>query len=346
MSALTGYIDGEWKPLQILGMGAEDGSLIHVEVANPPGPTQSFQVGPTLIHGPNFSPVLGVGLSATFVWRDSETGEQLAVGPTPHFAEAGSVTLFATDLNAIQYLNCGFNNTQDSGIYNIGAPYDYPTQPLTGIENLNSLQNLVYFMCNNSGLVGGIDFSNMTHLLHIECYTAKINSVNLTGCTSLVRLCLEQNALNFLDLNPVSATLRDLRAAVQSGTLGQLEFATITGSMQMLYHYCVRDQKVLNHIPFSKMPAIVQRWDWNTHVDGVITNFEAPTSFNAVLNDYLSYFNPYSSGQLDAILVGLLTVPTTGRLILSGSGNVPSSTGLAAMATLISNGWNIESDWT
>jgi len=348
MSKLLGFIDDDWRPVSVLGVGDEDGSIIYVEVANQPSSSQTLQEGPTLTHGSNFSPLIGLSAPATIIWRDSLTNADLATGSTPTFNSSGSVTMFVTDLAAVEYLNCGFDHGQDTGIYDIGPSFNYETQSLLGIDDLNSLTNLKYFMCNNTAFNDSIDFSGLSSLEHIECFTANVTSVNLTGCSSLIRLCLEQSAIDYLDLNPVASTLRDLRSALQSGTTGRLEFASIIGQMPLLYHYCVRDQPVVNHIPLSKMPSVVQRWDWNTAFGGVLTNFEPPTSFNVVLSDYFTYQNPYTSEQLDSILTGLLSVPFSGNahLILVGTGSVPGSVGMAALGTLVNDiGWEIDEDW-
>ena len=53
-------------------------------------------------------------------------------------------------------------------------------------------------------VLADIDFSGMADLEFIECFHSDISTIDLTGCNSLVRLCLESCRVSYLDLNPVS----------------------------------------------------------------------------------------------------------------------------------------------
>ena len=164
---------------------------------------------------------------------------------------------------------------------------------------------------------------------------ARVTSINLTGCTRLIRLCMEQNALSHLDLNPVADCLYDLRAAVQDAS--SLTFETLDRPMANLWHYCVRDQVVVNMIPHAQLPVVIQHWTWNTHQ----STSDSPIS--AELDSYMSYGNTYDQESLDRILVGLDAIGSTGGSVdLSSNGPVaPSVIGLEARDNLVSKGWNV-----
>lgn len=337
MSILSVLHEGQWRVATIVGYG-KDGSLEHARINEP-----YVTVTTT---GATFSPKLELVADSTAIvrWINLDTTEPLGIGANPTISfgstgvrrigfrvERGGIDAFDDVLT----LNLGFNHDEDSGQYNIGASYDYTPQDISGVSGLQQLVNLKRFLAAGTGLTGQVDFSGLSQLEFIECFNSRVQSVDLTGCTSLIRLCMEANNLSSLDLNPVRNNLRDLRAAVQ--TTPSLTFAILTGPMTYLYHYCVRDQIIINSVPHSQLPVIEEHWDWNT---GQSTS-DAPIS--TALRSYISYSNPYDQASVDLILTTLASLITDGdwhSVDISG-GATPSATGQAAITTLESNGWSV-----
>ncbi len=337
MSTITILHEGEWKPAKIVGYGAN--GALQGAMLNEPCVTMQ-------VTGTSFAPKveLAAGSTATVYWMDTVTGRQLATGVNPTItwqtAATRTIGLRVDDgptpkFQDVRVLNFGFNAAEDSGTYNIGSGYNYASQPVTGIANLQFLVNLRYFLAAGTPLTGHVDFTGLSQLEHIECFNAHVQSLNLTGCTSLIRLCMEANSLSNLDLNPVRGNLRDLRAAVQNAP--SLTFATLSGPMTQLYHYCIRDQTVLNIIPHAQLPVIEEHWAWNTSQ----TTSDAPTS--SLLRSYASYGNAYDQASVDLILTTLASLITNGawRSVDISGGAIPSAPGLAAAATLRNNGWTV-----
>lgn len=337
MSTLSVLHEGEWKAAKIVGYGV-GGSLAYARL-NEPYVTMT-------VTGTSFAPQieLSSGVTATVRWIDLSTNQLLAAGTTPAitFSSTGIHTVgLRVEVNGVaafdrvRVLNFGFNNGNDAGTYAVDASYNYTAQSITGISGLTRLTNLRYFLAANTPLTGDLDFTGLSQLQFIECFAAHVQSIALTGCTSLIRLCMEANSLSELDLNPVSGNLYDLRAAVQNTP--SLTFTTLSSPMQHLYHYCIRDQVVYGLIPHAQLPVIEEHWTWNT----AQTTADAPIS--PVLRSYASYGNPYDQASVDRILVTLAALITDGAwhsIDISG-GAVPSAAGQSAAATLRANGWTV-----
>ena len=230
--------------------------------------------------GATFAPVVGLagGSGASVSWWCEETDETIA-GLTPSFSFGGAgtrhVQLTATGgggLGDIVTLNLGFDNGQDAGRYNIGAGYNKAAEAVSGIEYVNELTGLIRFLAANGNLAGTLDFTGCADLEYIECYSANVEAVTLTGCTSLIRLCLEECDLAALDLTPVVSCLYDLRSAnQQSGGLA----LTVTGTLANLYHLCLRGADgvyTVTGIPAAaQLPVVEEVWIWNTNLTGTLT---------------------------------------------------------------------------
>ena len=261
--------------------------------------------------GATFSPRVWLrsGATGTVEWQDS-TGTILAVGlePTINFGTAASrtVRMIASNADDVETINFGFDSNDDAGRYNIGSAYNHPFQLITAVSGLTNFPRLKNFCAASrytngvNRLSGVLDCTNLAYLEHIECYQAQLTNVVLTGCVSLVRLCLESNRINngTLNLNPVRSNLRDLRAA----ECGGVNFAALSGPLSALYHFCVRDQLVTGVPSAANFPALEEMWIWGTQQTGTLTVPSrvtsliayAPNSFTAVVVE-----NPASvvSGQ-------------------------------------------------
>lgn len=316
-----------------------------------PGPAPSD--GPSSVEldveGESFEPVIEMtsGSVAKVTWTDLDKGQILDLGTEPNLniANTRRIGLFVTngDLPAfdqVSAINLGFNHKEDAGEFNIGPQYDRPPQPVTRVKNIGLLTNLEKFCAGNTPLSGILDVSGLSRLQHIECYGAALESIELSGCSSLIRLCVEGCRVTSLDLNPVRKTLRDLRVAVQRSAGQGLTLTRLDGPLEMLYHYCTRDQIVHGSVPQSQLPAIEEYWAWNT---GQKT-LDRPTS--PLIRSFLAGKNPLDQESVDRVLEGIreLSGGTGGKVYLNGKSPngtpaSPSATGLQDADALRANGW-------
>lgn len=330
------WVSGTWRDVELLGVSVA-GDLVPAEPVHP----ADLTMVELAVSGTTLAPAIELSAAADVTWWDLDHEVQLGAGLAPSLSIAGVTRVGLAVLDAgrpayerVTTVNLGFNSNDDAGRDNIGPSYDRAAQPVTGVRNLRRLTGLRRFLAANGTLTGHVDLSGLAHLEFVECFSAEVSSVNLTGCASLIRLCLEQNRVGQLDLNPVRTTLRDLRAAEQHA-ISTLTFTTLDGPMTALWHYCIRDQTVLNIIPMSQLPVIEQHWAWNTNQSASA----APVSDR--LNSLISYSNTYDQPSVDRILAGLVTLGSLGGLCdLQGSAS-PSSTGAAAATTLRGRGWTV-----
>ena len=251
--------------------------------------------------GATFSPEveLAPGSTATVHWAWSG-GSTTGLTPTINFGSAATRTVTMTVLDTddsdaiadVVTFNIGYDNLQDPGLYMAPGSYNHTAQAVTGLGNVNAMVNLVRFLASTPNLAGALDFTGMAELEFIELYQSNVTAATLAGCDSLIRLDLEQCNVTTLDLNPVHATLRDLRAANQNGGASGLTFAPLTGGnvMEDLYHYCVRDQAVTGHFTLAQMPALEELWNWNTGQTGTL-NLGGSTA----LRELWCYDNDYTA---------------------------------------------------
>lgn len=317
--------------------------------------------------GATFSPAVELvgGSTGTVNWSWSG-GSTTGLAPTIGFGSAGTrtVTMTVTDgatdkIGDVRTFNIGFDHTQDAGTYMPSSSYDHAAQAVSGLSNVNAMTGLVNFLASTPSLAGALDFTGMTNLQFIECYQSQVTAVTLAGCASLIRLDVEQSQLSTLDLNPVHATLRDLRAAVQRGGAG-ITFAPLTGGavMDHLYHYCVRGQTVTGHYTAAQMPALQQLWDFwcsrtgTLDLGGTSTLYEvlsegnSYTAVTGIAGTALTHLTlngnvGFNAAAVDAILVAVNALGTSnGNLNLSNT-TPPTSTGLLAASALTGRGWTV-----
>lgn len=282
---------------------------------------------------------LSSGSSAVVTWQDG-AGAPLATGlaPTISFGSSGTrtVRLHSTNYADIVSINLGFDHTEDSGKEGPGAGYDKAPTGVSGVSGLAALAGLRQFMAADTTLTGPLDLTGLSNLEFVECFFAQITSVTLDGCTSLIRLCLEANHLTTIDLNPVVDNLRDLRIAIQFGGDHTLTFVPLSQPMAQLWHYCTRENAVVNSLPHSQLPVVEQYLTWSSG----LTTSDSPIS--TVLRDYESYNNTLDAASVNRIYIALDTlIPTgIGNVWLDGSAS-PSGAGATARTNLASRGWDI-----
>lgn len=333
--------------------------------------------------GATFSPVLELapGSDAEVVWLD-EAGSELARGASPTI-ELGSPTTrditLQTRFEDVVTVNLGFSSQDDAGRYSLKAEYDKPPEEVVAVSGLTLLTGLRRFLAAHGPLAGALDLAGLASLENVECFGAKVESVDLTGCTSVLRLCLEETALTALDLNPVAGSLRDLRAAAQQG--GALELTPLEAPLAQLYHFCVRDQTVTGHPTSDQLPACEELWNWSA---GQVGALPAPGSARSVMAAGNGYTSADLSGQwqydggwglldltgnrltsldltgchalqtlwlrdnaldqaaVDGVLREVASWRTPGfELTLEGSNAAPSRSGMAHVAELRGRGWKV-----
>lgn len=357
--------------------------------------------------GTTFSPTveLAAGSTATVSWvAESGAGERsegesgAVLGEAAQGAATASGTeptmTFATPwvhhvrmsvedggvdaLGEVTTFNLGFDHRDDAGIYNMGAGYDKAGQSVTSVENVSRLTGLLRFAAAHTPLAGSLDFTGCSRLLYIECIDSDVESVNVSGCTSLIRLVVEQTNLTTLDLNPVAANLRDLRAAAQQG--GTLTVTPLTAPLAALYHFCVRDQTLVNHPTPAQLPVVEEQWTWNTGQSGELTSAsnairslvvygnryataDLTDQFPAgrhgtleALNNNLTAINlngcsglhsidlsnnRLSTAAVDSVLAVVTSWGTSGGSLNLAANSAPSSNGMASGGTLTARGWTV-----
>lgn len=297
------------------------------------GPAPEPYTGAAITATAEFQPLLLAPEGTQIQWTNVSTGDT-ASGLSPTLA-AGTWEMQG-DVGQVHTLNLGFNSTEDSGRDSLGAEYDRePRQPVTRLENMGQLTGLVRLLAATPSLVGDLDLTGMAALEHVECYRANLSSVTLTGCSSLIRLCLEENAVTDIDLTPVRLTLRDLRLAGQTG--GQVK-ATCTGNLPVLWHYCLRGNPDCTHIPLDQLPVVEQWWVWNS---GLVSSVP-PVS--TVMKSALAYGNALDQSTVDAILTWQdqnLSSPSGSIRVDGGTSSAPSAAGIAAAESLRGRGISV-----
>jgi hypothetical protein len=340
--------------------------------------------------GSTFNPTieLATGSTATVIWT-TEGGEvATGVNPTFNFGSAATRHVQMAVLNGstnaldeVVTFNLGFNNSQDTGRYSIGVTYNKTAQAVSLVENINILTGLKRFAAANTNLAGTLDFTGCSALEFIECYGADVQGVTLTGCTSLIRLCVEQNNLSTLNLNPVAANLYDLRCAAQQG--GALTFTPLTSNMAVLYHFCIRDQTITNYPAASRLPVVEELWAWNCGLSGALTTASSATKSVALYSnsftsaDFTDQFpfgrgatldlhnnqlssitltgcrgiygfnvrtNNFDQADIDGILSTIESFGTWTGVIDVSNNAIPSAAGFASANTLRSRSWTVTTD--
>ncbi len=337
--------------------------------------------------GATFNPTveLAGGSTATVSWMVEGGTTVTGLSPTISFGTATTrhVRMSVHDggteaLDQVITFNLGFNHTDDQGLTTMGESYDKPGQAVTAVENISQLTGLRRFAAAHTSLAGSLDFTGCSRLQYIECFQCRIQSVTLSGCTSLIRLCVEQNDLTELNLNPVATSLRDLRAAAQQG--GRLTFVPLAAPLAALYHFCVRDQTVINHPLPAQLPVVQERWDWNSSQSGVLTTASSairllltkgnhytsaeltgqfPAGRNATLDASSNELtavnlsgceglvtvtlnnNRLSTAAVDGVLAAVASWGTVGQTVDLSANSGPSATGVASAAMLTERGWRV-----
>ena len=318
--------------------------------------------------GSAFAPEVECG-SGTVIWQCEETG-QILTGVSPTYSWGSAATrhvrmgvLGGSGLAGITTVNLGYSHTQDAGRYgptptgglqSPAADYDKSAEACSAVADISLCTGLKNFLAANGNLAGNLDFTGCSALEYIECCLADVQAVTLTGCTSLIRLCVEGCNLSTLDLGPVTSCLYDLRSAIQQG--GTLTFTALLSDMQHLYHFCSRDQLIVNP-PLTQLPALEELLLWNVLYYGALDLSGSPivhdiqAHSNAITSIDLTgcsqlwyadlHGNSLDETAVDAVLAEVESWGTSSHVVNLAGSHYPSAAGLADVAALQGRGWTV-----
>jgi hypothetical protein len=316
----------------------------HVMTSNTPALLPDGPVELTMEAGATtFQPwvQLQSGSTATITWKDT-TGATIGTGSQPTITVPANriVRMFVTQgglpaMNEVDYFNIGFDNSQDAGRDSIGVAYNWPSQRVVQMAGTQLLTGMRYFMAAGTPLVTAFNFTGMSNLQFIECFGSEIQTAILTGCTSLIRFCVEGCQITYMDFSPVKNVLRDLRCAANGP--GPVTLFS-DGPMTQLVHYCTQGQDVAHHIPSALLPAIIEYWVYGTNIT-TIDPIISPAAASILMQS-----NPLTSATVDGMLIQANAMGLSGSAITYDmvDGAPPSATGQAARVALESRGCRIE----
>jgi uncharacterized protein YjbI with pentapeptide repeats len=230
-----------------------------------------------------------------------------------------------------------FHTYEETGQYTVTVTFNKPQNVLAlnfegsdegyanliSITNLQNLTNLEGFRADYNSLVS-VDLSGMNKLTWVDISDCEeigsgdesLTNVNLTGCTDLLELRLDDSDF--------SAGLPNLRGLVN------------------LQNLDVDDSGLSGLIDLSYLPSL-ERCDLSSN-DGItavtISRSQPIGANNSTLN--LAECS-LTQAAVDFVLVELsLNSIADGYVYIDGPGNaIPSATGLAAKAVLVSRGWSV-----
>lgn len=278
-------------------------------------PSLEFVVNTTdnLEFGFNFTST-GEPIAFTINWGDGTIHEDSGGGgyyeESHEYAEVGEYTVTVTFDDPLKILELDFP----------GSSNDYAG--ISSITNLQYLSNLQDFRADNNHLES-VDLSGLTNLTYVDISdcelpdsnTHSLTSVNLSGCTALEELRLDDSDF--------------------SGG-----FPNLSG-LNSLFYFDADQCDIVGTVDLSGLPSL-NGFDLNgnSQLTRVIISSSQP------LGDGWSIYI-YGCGltqtAVDNILVALSTNGVlNGSIDMEGGTNAtPSATGLAAKSVLEGNGWEV-----
>lgn len=297
---------------------------------------------------------------ATILWTYAdETTSTEALPPVKDFGTAASrqTVCEVTPAAALTSINVGYDGS-DGGDYWIDpVEHGLAAQSVTAIEGLQSAPGLLWVIASSNPITA-IDLSGLASLTVAEFFQSNLESIALTGATSLRRLCTEENALSTLDVSSCVATIEDLRSAAQSSPSGltSVNFGA-NAVCPNLWHLCVRNNSSLN-IPelaiLASFPAMRELYIWNCGQTALSLQGSNYTQILAA-NNPLASVNisgaqcgqiDLQNGQLDQAagdtIIGDVEAWGTSGGSLGLLGNAaPSAAGLADRDLLLGRSWSV-----
>jgi hypothetical protein len=219
------------------------------------------------VTGSFFTPTIVVGQGAKILWTFPDGTTSNSPNPNRMFGSSGirKIRLKVTPWNAITRLNLGFDG-KDTEIDN----FEHVTaQSVSAIQHFNLMrESLREFCYSYNQFLSSLDFSNFTKLETIESYGATgLISVNLTGTSSLKRVCFEKaKKLSVIDLSD-SPNMHDLRGSTDHSYT--LIFSTDLGGRAHYSHICVHDLEMTTNLPpMNTFPQLKDMLIWNLNQAG------------------------------------------------------------------------------
>jgi hypothetical protein len=263
------------------------------------GTTPSGEIGFYVSGGSIFCPLIETHSGAEIIWQFTGydggfvTGDVSSIQAAPSTSYTGKMlaTLKVTPWSALRTIDIGYDGG-DSGTLTL-EEYRRDQQGVASVDHLDLAKEGLEIWCSSHNTdLKSLSFNGFEKLKIIEAFfneggSAGLESIDLSGTSALVRLCLENNNLASLDLSDCSL-LEDLRGA-------QNAYSSIVwpDSMMNLWHVCVRDNSQFKeNVPIEEMPALKEYFLWNDSQTGTL----APISHS--LSSILIWGNSYTAIDL------------------------------------------------
>jgi hypothetical protein len=325
--------------------------------------------------GQTFAPVIILSDAATVLWTFSDGTTSDSATPSKDFGTAGNRVqrLKVTPWSNVYRINTGYNGA-DGGAGDI----EHVTQQnITSINNLYLVADTLVDFCGNENPITNINFNNFLSLDTIELYESSIETITIKNTPAIHRLSVERTGISVLDLSE-SPNLEDVRASNNpftsvnwgTGAFNNLwhvcmhsssstyttPFPTAENMPNIQDFYISRTNQTGVGV-FNNLTSLTDtRFNDNSFTSLDFTNSFAINSilraYNNVLTSIdltgcsgLSYINlsnnNFNQTNIDYILTTVDTLENlNGTIDLTGGNNsYPSSTGVAAIASLEGKGW-------
>jgi PKD repeat protein len=257
----------------------------------------------------------GEPIAFTINWGDGTIHEDSGGGgyyeESHTYAEVGEYTVIVTFDDPLKILELDF-------------PGDEDYAGISSITNLQYLSNLQDFSADYNHLVS-VDLSGLTNLTYVDISdcdlpdssTSSLTTVNLSGCTALEELRLDDSDFSggFPDLTGLTA-------------LRIIDFD---------------DCGIIGTVDISGLPSL-ERFDFsqNEGLTRIIISSTQPLGDNG--EELYAYDCALTQTAVNNILIALAANGVNnGYLQMDGGTNaVPGAPGLAAITTLEGNGWSVD----
>ncbi|BBO80159.1 hypothetical protein DSCO28_07250 [Desulfosarcina ovata subsp. sediminis] len=281
--------------------------------------------------------------------------------------------------SALYRINVGYAGADGGASTDeLGNTFEHVSQQsVSAVTNLSLVSDYLVYFCACQNPITDVDLSNFTALHTVELYAADLATIDISGTTSLARLQVENTDLAVLDLSG-SLALEDIRASSNPYTDVDWGDGTYS-SLWHICMRDTDGSYVITYPTAANMPNIRDLYIWNTNQTGAgsYTGLTALRNAQLYSNAFtsLDFTNSFASGAiLDAHGNSLTTITltgctglddvdlsvnaltetaidhvlsildasgvTNGVVDLSGGTNAsPSTSGLASIANLETDGW-------
>jgi len=257
--------------------------------------------------GSAFEAIIEADAGATVEWIFADGSTSFSLHPVMDYGTSATRfnRLRVTPWSAIRTIDIGYDGGDggqlDVGTYGIDRE-TAEAMAVTAVYGLRNAAPSLRIWTSSWQPVLSLDFSDFIELHTMEAYLCQsMRSVGLANTPSLRRLCLEDNAVEALDLSGCP-NLEDLRGAVNNYTS-----ITWGATGAHVWHICIRDnpQIAVQHPDFSRFPLLVDLFIWNTSQRGEL-------SISPTANPNLRYVLAYQNGYTSANLAGLFPAGRNG----------------------------------